>query len=306
MKVLMYSLLFTVTKSQSTPDNKTGPSEEPAAKKAKVDSTPDTASQAATSAKNREGVKRNLEFGDEQGGSHQESKRNKGSPTDTEPSPLPTPKPGSSRAISQSVHSEREATGDPTQAKPEVEQQIQTEAGNDINERGTLVGESGNRKVQKEIHWNKQKVSDMSKAFVIGFTKKETPAILAELVDIHYGHTKYQLNSFMLSVKDGQMIEHTFYWIVLKLGFNMSMETLASKFGKPIQAAKYFINRNIDGNIEEDEELITRLKHSLQVMFENDAGMTSFADLLEVEKKRKAYQANSNSGEPSKKRKLNF
>lgn len=183
-------------------------------------------------------------------------------------------------------------------------QQIQTEQGNDHNERGSLVGEAGNRKIQKSAHkFGIVKVSNMSRSILIAFASQESAQKFEDIVECVYGQTSYEIMGFKTILIDDLKVEHTFYWVCLKLGFNMGYATMKTKFGKAIMRSKYILLRNIPENFESHgNEIKEKLKITLQTLFENDAGLTTFAELLELEAQRKQYNNNGGSSQPPAKR----
>lgn len=300
--ILIYFSLFIDSKTPVKLDNQPGVDQPEAAGPAKKT---DQAVQPPN--RDRESVKRKLNPPEDEHIVPEKQKVTEQPSATVSDNPPKTAPIGKSTGISTSVQSTRGPTGDPAEVPPEVDQQIQTPAGNGPNERGSLVGESGNRKIQKRSgpRFGIVEVSsnNMSRTFLIGYSKVEDAKLFCDIIDIHYGHTKMQVNTMKTILTDEHKIEHTFYWVLCKLGFNMALQSLKEKCGNALLKCKYFLFRNITENIETDEEVIKSLKFVLQTLYENNAGFTTLPDLLEKEQKRKDY-TQEQSG--SKKRKYNF
>lgn len=248
---------------------------------------------------------------EEQGPSAKKQSTNQQQKSKASGSNLPESPVGTARVISQQVADTRgpnQPTIDKPGTNPEVDQQIQTTSGNDLNERGSLIGESGNRKLSKRrgpvfgIVEVSNIPSIMSRVLVFAFTKKEYAENLIQVVEALYGHTKMQVTGFKHALNDDNNVEHLFYWVLLKLGFNLNYESIKSKFGKAAEKSKWLIIRNIQGDIESDEE-INNLKNILQILYTNNAGLTTLEELVAKETSRKEYHDNFQA---SKKRKINF
>lgn len=296
MKVIIFIFFIIDNTIEKSPDhpgsNEPGPSGAPA--KASNPVTPDS--------DKRENVKRRLDSEGSLDAPAKKSNINQQSSTTTGGSNLQENPIRLATPISRPIQS--------TQAQENInqvdQQQIQTAKGNDHNERGSLVGEAGNRKVQKPAgkHFGEIQVnSNMSRTLVFAFAAESIAKEFVQLVDILYGHTKLQLTTFKLELFDNNKFGHLYFWVVLKLGFNMGYESMIKKFGLPLTKTKYVLIRNIPENIEEDEQSIIHLKEILQILFTNRAGLTTMEELLEAEKKQKEYRENAST---SKKRKLNF
>lgn len=147
----------------------------------------------------------------------------------------------------------------------------------------------------------------MSRTFLIAFPKKEQAETFLKVVEIHYAHCKkMELLAFKQKLLDSSKIEHTFYWVCCKLGFNMGIENFSKKMGKTLDHCKFFMLRTIPENIEEDEEVLNSLKSILQTLYENESGFTTLEDLINNEHARSQYNNNNNEGSATKKRKINF
>lgn len=268
--------------------------------------SPESNQEGESSSQARDQAKRKLEFGEESGSvpkkSHQDQQ-----PTSTVGGSSQQERTiGTSTNISAKVTSER--TGGQLEQDPdpgEVDQQVPTAAGNDLNERGSIVGESGNKKVQKAAYkFGVLKVSNMSKTFLIAYSSVEFAEAFNTILNIHYGHTKIQSCGMRTTLKDDKGFEHTYFWILVKLGFNISFNSLKQKFGNSITRSKYFLVRNISDDINEmSEDALNELKSNIQLLYINNAGFSTFDELLEQETKRFEYKE---AEKTNKKRKLTF
>lgn len=144
----------------------------------------------------------------------------------------------------------------------------------------------------------------MSKTCLIAFSSEEKADEFTAVLDFHYGHTRIQTCGMLTDLEDSNKFQHTYYWVLVKLGFNMSYMSMKSKFGKTITESKYFLTRSISHDLEnEKEEFLPQLKSNLQLLFKNDAGFTTFNTLLEQETKRHEFKQEQHV---SKKRKHTY
>lgn len=171
-------------------------------------------------------------------------------------------------------------------------QQVQNPSGNDHNERGTLVGEAGNRKIQKkQVHWGKIQVSNMTSSnrlFLIGYTTEKGCLDFIGLLDFIYENAETYLLKTECPDIDKEII--TTYWVILNLGFNIGYKTLKEKFGKSILDSVYLIQKNTNIPWGEEDTLIEYLKNGLTKCFANNSNLTTFNDLLEKEQNRPNLQ----------------
>lgn len=222
-------------------------------------------------------------------------------------------RPGSAININAYSTSEQSSGNHPTidQDHNVGGQQLQTESGNDTNERGSLVGEAGNKKIQKKQYkWGKLAVSTMSRTLLLAFTTTDAAEEFQAIVEFTYGHTRLQMIGFKTELEGTLKETHTFFWIALKLGFTMAYSSMGHKFGESIRKSKYCMVRSINENLEDlDDGILDQLKKGLQLCFKNKAGFSTFDELLIQEQNRSDWQKNNGAGTSaavSKKRKLNF
>lgn len=302
--------LFVIDYSSPVRLDQPGPSHENTQRQPKK-----TGAASQPSDEKREGVKRRIDEPSQSGSSvSKKSAKNIGRSKNGPSTVKPTAKFGNARGISERTKSSRVATHqtDPEkQGEVDQEQQIQTIAGNDHNERGSIVGESGNRKIQKkqgpvfgtiEVSCN----INMSNALVLAFTNKEPAEQVAKVIDALYGHTRYEIKVKRHSLKDKVGVDHEFYWVLVKFGFNMSVSSMVEKFGVNFKRAKYCLLRPLKRVDDEDDDTespdVVRLFQTLQILYENEAGLTTIDSLLAAEQRRRDY----NASQTSKKRKLTY
>lgn len=180
---------------------------------------------------------------------------------------------------------------------------MQQPKGNDHNERGTLVGESGNRKIQKkQTHWGLIQVSSMSvssRIFLIGYSTEAACLEFCRLLDFIYESAETIL--LKTQCLDVDQEEITVYWVILKLGFNIGFQTIADKFGVAITKSIYFIPKTLSIPFSDEESVCQYLKSGLEICFKHNSNLTTLSELIEKEQKRPQAQVSQN-----RKRKLTF
>lgn len=150
----------------------------------------------------------------------------------------------------------------------------------------------------------------MSRTLLLAFTTKDAAEEFQSVVEFTYGHTRLQMIGFKTELEGALKEIHTFYWIALKLGFNMAYSSMSNKFGESIRKCKYCMVRSINENLEDLEDVVLdQLKKGLQLCYKNKAGFSTFDELLTQEQNRSDWQKSYGAGTSaaaSKKRKLNF
>ena len=185
--------------------------------------------------------------------------------------------------------------------QPPTKHQVQTPEGNALNERGSIAGEAGNRKIQKEaITYGVIDVSTMSanKINLFGFVNEEQQQDLSQTIEVIYPNANLLL--FKTKLLNHLKMEVETYWVLTSLGFNMRYETMAMKFGESIKKAQYIFQKNMECNWENPKEIRDGILPLLTICFKNNANLMTFQEACE----REANSSRFRTQNESKKRKF--
>lgn len=186
-------------------------------------------------------------------------------------------------------------------------QQVDTPQGTNLNEKGSLAGEAGNRKIQKpQLSIGKVQVSEMSSSkmnnmLCIAFEDLELAKLFSDLLDGTWRTVDY--NCFNMKINDKLI-----YWVLVNLTFNVKYSTLETKFGKCMRNSKYCFNKKIKP--QEWSENFDTIEQNFNTLINNqikaEVSISTFDSCLEDEIKQSQYYSKSQgtSEQNSKKRKF--
>lgn len=188
----------------------------------------------------------------------------------------------------------------PTGSQQVDQQQIQSNKGNLPNEKGSVQGEAGSRKVQKPLYhfgYIKVNMSDNknfklnNKFFCFLFECKERASKSSELMQITY--PSGEINGFKFTYSDKHEEEDLVYFVIIwRLPFNIGMSKIAEKLGNKILCVKV-VTLIIMPNDLETRDLKTIVTSRLNCMLENDVRILSVADEVNSEQERKKNYSNN-------------
>lgn len=192
--------------------------------------------------------------------------------------------------------------------------QVDTTKGNLPNEGGTLQGESGNRKVQKQKSWkpvsvimfNNSKPKTRTHVFYLEnhtVQHKRMASDLAELLHFYYKTSNvvaYKTEIEYLDYKSNLNIMKNVYIIYWHPSFNIGVVKLLEKIGERYNDIKYFTLFAPD--CKEDDEYREEIAKSLTIQFKNGSIIKSIKDQFDAAKTWTANGSSSESSEPVAKR----
>lgn len=190
-----------------------------------------------------------------------------------------------------------------TEAQPVTgssEQQVDTPAGPDHNTKGTLQGESGNRKIQKpQIRYGVIQVNiDMSEqSYIFLFEEKDQADNCCDVFEMHWSNCKILCTTINIEKHS----DKTYCLVVIQLGFKINWSTLLDKIGsKIIKDIYYFQRQVIREDFSNSEIFLDIVKKNLNVCFRNNVVSL---DIIKEAEKELAFRAKQvTSSEPTPKR----
>lgn len=185
--------------------------------------------------------------------------------------------------------------------------QIDAPEGTQINEKGSLPGEAGNRKIQKQAGpvFGLLKVSEMSKLnniVCVAYNDVKMAKLFCSLIDGEWTNVSYICFEF-----DHAQIKcnpfKKLYFVLVNLTFNIRISTLGTKFGKCITNSVYcYIRRSSQEDWDNEEEFENTFKAHLSNQLEAEISIKTYQSCLEEEEARKAYTANTTQNKTKKRK----
>lgn len=191
--------------------------------------------------------------------------------------------------------------------------QIQTNRGNDHNQRGTLQGEAGNLKVQKALekygivkvnmsHFENN--SRNNKIFIFKVDSSTDANKLMRLLNETYTSGQIFSTTIEICTDSATNTLTKFYLIGWKLYFNLGFTKLYSQLGRNHGKTVVYLRELGNINIEEEEEVHKLMCTSFQTRFENDTQLLTLAEHVEVENKKREQSSSYTQNTNNRKRKL--
>lgn len=186
-------------------------------------------------------------------------------------------------------------------------QQVETPRGPEHNTKGTLQGESGNRKIQKPIiRYGVIKVNMSEQTYIFCFQSKDDTDNCCDVLDMHWPNIKILCYSEKFNdISNHDFAVSTEYFICcVQLGFRINWTTLKSKLGEKILTdIKYFQRQTIKESMDHPDEFKSIITGNLKVCFRNKIPSIDFN--VEIEKEnnfKKKFSSSSDATEPILKR----
>lgn len=191
--------------------------------------------------------------------------------------------------------------------------QIDQPEGTDANTKGTLQGESGNRKVQKARgrYFGLLKVSkhpyfrrNMSNnTYIFCYIDERKASLLIELLDITWPNQNIYNFKYLMYDEQEELI-NTWYVVAVQLKFRIKWTTLSTKLGNCMKNVDYITLKRITVPFTEEDELRKEIQHILYTLHLSNIPSVNIADEI---KRESEYQVhNNNEASTSKKRKLTW
>lgn len=219
------------------------------------------------------------------------------------------PSPDQADTVKKTLEFSKDTTTD--QAQPiqgSSGQQVDTPSGPDHNTKGTLQGESGNRKIQKPqkrygvIQVNTTNLDTMTEhSYIFLFLEKEQADNCCDVFEMLWSNCKIVCQSINLEKR-----EKPFFLVVIQLGFKINWSTLIDKIGsKIIDDIYYFQRQMIHENINNVDSFLDIVKRNLEVCFRNNVHSLDIHKEAEKELAFKKKQTSTDEPAPKRARWIN-
>lgn len=163
-----------------------------------------------------------------------------------------------------------EATSEAQSITGTSEQQVETTRGPEHNTKGTLQGESGNRKIQKpRITYGIIQVNMTEQTYIFLFLNKEDTDNCCDVFEMHWANSKMLCSEINIKTYIGE--EKCVFLCAIQLGFRINWSTLKDRLGvKILDDIYYFQRQTIHGDINDIDLFVDKIKKTLQVCFKNN------------------------------------
>ena len=191
--------------------------------------------------------------------------------------------------------------------------QLQTNRGNDHNQRGTLQGEAGNIKVQKPLErygiikvnmstFNENS-SRNNKIFIFKLETSNDANKLMSLLNETYSSGIIFSTTVEVTASDSKELVK-YYLIGWKLSFNLGFTKLYQQLGRNHGRTVVYLRDLGNTSIDDDEAVNTLMSESFKIRYINDTQLFTLAEHVETENKKREQNNNFNISHNSRKRKL--
>lgn len=237
--------------------------------------------------------------------------------TKLQPIPGPSKRP-SSDIDNQPAAKKSATTGTSSTSIADIGEPMQIESpqGNLTNQKGSVQGESGSRKLQQPQldRFGIVAVSSlikeiiqygMGKLYVFLFREKDQANNTLDLLDFLWQNIKSHCYEKEYAI-DGD--KELLYIVIFQLDFNIGWSTLKSKMPKIFNDVSYWITNSYDISNKNDDIIEEYIDKFLTCMLKNEVKSLNIDDLIEQENKRKDYNSkhslNSNDSISNKRKRF--
>lgn len=183
-------------------------------------------------------------------------------------------------------------------------QQVETSRGPEHNTKGTLQGESGNRKIQKpQKRYGIIKVIMADHTYIFLFNDKDATENCSDIFEMSWPSTKIFCTS--INIKIAEKEDH-YFLCAIQLGFRINWSTLYKRIGsKVFDDCTYLQRQIIKENMDNIDDFKLKIQGNLNVCFRNNIPSINITDEIEKETTFKTKQNNQDFASTSKRPRWN-